>query len=608
MNPHLAELLPHAFIDRWEGRASVSFALSFPGRDLMNMPGMRHAPSYAFIVTELGQIWLLKAQGHAWIDGDLVRGSALLSQKLDKLDWGKLAYCLPSLDLPATIELLGPRLGGGLATNLVDKTRLTNALFSRWISQNSSLPTEVLKDIKEKLALYLEEQVGEAIAEYCRHVQERFGLDLEGAVDLDVLNALRGSFQTERNQFLATFPALGSSVYAHDANSFWRSLRQAIDGRKSPVKALSDAWDIKQSTVRSLRSTESHALGEYFAGHIEELCRLLDQVPPEHHPKTPAQWMAFRKCHATAKEVFGHSDAARLVIGAKVRHDLKRLANTTRDDGERFSLEEARAIERLRLGLINTVDFVAQQNAVVSGIEHVGRAEIHVQVDKFLSSLSWQRLVALTKKWEKALHVTVESKQVELEFVQSKSTYFDFLGETFTTSNGYRIETLTKVDALKAQGVEMRLCLREAGHRSEFSQECSAAKTTILSVRNPGGELQSTAELGIRLFTDAKKELAVQFRVIQHQGFENRVAPEGAKIALQETLAELSRPKLQMRAVEGVRLSAKRLQANKGGDKTDFTIAIAGLDAFHRTFGVKSTELWSRLEGRPGLDQKRPGA
>lgn len=113
---------------------------------------------------------------------------------------------------------------------------------------------------------------------------------------------------------------------------------------------------------------------------------------------------------------------------------------------------------------------------------------------------------------------------------------------------------------------------------------------------------------GIRLFTNAKKELAVQFRVIQHQGFENRVAPEGAKIALQETLAELSRPKLQLRAVQGVRLSAKRLQANKGGDKTDFTIAIAGLDAFHRTFGVKSTELWSRLEGRPGLDQKRPGA
>ena len=598
MNSELAELLPHAFIDRWEGRAPVSFVLSFPGRDLMTMPGMRHAPSYAFIVTESGQVWLLKAQGHAWTEGELVRGSELLSQKLDKLDWGKLAYCLPSLDLPATIELLGPRIGGGLVTNLVDTTRLTNALFSRWVSQNTSLSTEVLKDIKEKLTLYLEEQAGAAIAEYCRRVQERFGFELEGALDLDVLNALRGSFQTERNQFLATFPAIGSSVYAHDANSFWRSLRQTIDGRKSPVKALSDAWDIKQSTVRSLRSTECQTLGEYFAGHIEELCRLLDQVPPEHHPKTPAQWAALRKCHATAKEVFGHSDAARLVIGAKVRHDLKRLSNTTHDDGARFGLDEARAIERLRHGLIDTVYFVAQQNASVNDLKLVRRVDFHVRVDKFLSSLSWQRLVALTKKWEKSLHACVESKKEELEFVQSQGTYFDFLGETFITSNGYRIETLTKVDDLKSQGESMKLCLRQTGYRSEFSQECNAAKTTILSIKCPDGKLQSTAELGIRLLTDAKKELAVQFRVIQHQGFDNSAAPEGAQDALQEALLELSSRKLQSRAVEGVRLSAKRLQTNKAGDKTDIKLSIAGLEAFHQTFGAKGAELWSRLEGQ----------
>ena len=182
MNPDLAELLPHAFIDRWEGRVPISFALTFPGRNLMNMPGMRHAPSYAFIVTDSGQVWLLKAQGHAWTEGDLVKGSALLSQKLEKLDWEKLAYCLPGLDLPATIELLGPRLGGGLATNLVDTPRLTNALFSRWISQNSSLPTEVLKNIKEMLALYLKEQAGAAIAEYCLQVHDRFGLELEGVL------------------------------------------------------------------------------------------------------------------------------------------------------------------------------------------------------------------------------------------------------------------------------------------------------------------------------------------------------------------------------------------------------------------------------------------
>ena len=108
----------------------------------------------------------------------------------------------------------------------------------------------------------------------------------------------------------------------------------------------------------------------------------------------------------------------------------------------------------------------------------------------------------------------------------------------------------------------------------------------------------STAELGIRLLTDVKKELAVQFRVIQHQGFDNSAAPVGAKNALQETLLELSSRKLQSRAVEGVRLSAKRLQTNKAGDKTDITFSIAGLEAFHQTFGAKSAELWSRLEGQ----------
>ena len=474
---------------------------------------------------------------------------------------------------------------------------MTNVLFSRWISQNASLATEVLKDTKAKLVHFLQEQVGAAIAEYCLQVQKRVGLELEGALDLDVLNALRGSFQTERNQFLATFPALGSSVYAHDANSFWRSLRQTIDGRKSPVKALSEAWDIKQSTVRSLRSADGLALGEYFAGHIEELCRLLDQVPPEHHPKTPSQWTAFRRCHAAAKEVFGHSDAARFVIGAKVRHDLKRHASTTHDGGARFGLEEARAIERLRLGLIDTVYFVAQQNASLNDQNQVRRADVHVRVDKFLSSLSWQRLVVLTKKWERSLQEGVESNRVELEFIQSQGTYFDFLGERFTASNGYRVETLTKVDALKSQGETMKLCLRQTGYRNEFAQECTAAKTTILSIKCPDGKLQSTAELSIRLIPDAQKELAVQFRVIQHQGFDNNAAPELANDALQQTLLELSGQKLQSRAVEGVRLSLKRTQTNQAANKIDIRISTAGLEAFQRTFGAKSVELWSRLRG-----------
>ncbi len=284
-----------------------------------------------------------------------------------------------------------------------------------------------------------------------------------------------------------------------------------------------------------------------------------------------------------------------------MRHDLKRLANKSDDDGERFSLEEARAIERLRIGLIDSLCSTGQQTASANDLRQMRRAAVHARVDKFLGGLSWQRLVALTKKWERSLQLVLECKKVELEFIQSKETYFDFLGEPFTTSSGYRIETLTKVDDLKAQGEEMMLCLRWAGYRSEFSQECSAAKATILSIRSPDGNLQSTAELGIRFLAGEESELAVEFRIIQNQGFVNSVAPMGAKNALQEILDELRKPKLQTRAVEGIRLSARRLLSKKSGDSSALALSIAGPEVFHRTFGMKSTELWSRLEGHSVL-------
>ena len=563
----------------------------------MSLPGMRQAPCYAFIVTDTGQIWILTTQGYAWTASNLVAAAALLVEKGEKLDWASLTYCLPSLDLPSSAEVVGPKLGDGLSSALVDKVRLSNVLFSQWMVEHGNDSVEDLKLIHEQLKLLVEHQVEEALCAFRGHLAERFGFDLTGVLELDILNTLHGEHQLERRQFLSTFPALGRKVFTHDAASFWRALRSTIDARKSPVKALSELWDVKQSTVRSLRGLEGEVIGSYFCSHLEELCRLLDQIPPEHHPKTSALWLAFQNCYTTSKEAFGQSEAARLVIAAKLRHDLKCLANSESGLGVRFGIDEARAIDRLRQGLIGTVYAAVQQDAGTNELKDGMKAGIHLRVDKFLGAFSWQRLLSLAKKWARSLQLSLESRKAELEFIQSKGSYFDFLAGTFSASNGYLVETLGNAASLRAQGDAMRICLRQVTVRSGYVRDCSAAKATILAVRDPAGRLQSTAELGIRLWTKDTGGILVGFETIQHQGLDNREPPEGARTALQEILIELGKPRLQERALEGVRLCAARSRTKKGIDKTDVTLTIGGEDAFDRTFGDKSQEIWSRLSG-----------
>lgn len=583
-------------IDTFYNTGQIRFAFAIPAKGFMNRAAMRNAPCYAWVVTQCGCLWILQSQGQAWDLDALVKTTDLLSIKIEKLDWPSLTFALTDLEIPPLTQVVGPRLPIGLGAHLVDTGRVTHAFMSQWLAGKRNLETVSPRAVQDQLKRYIDERLSETISEF-RHVAcESLSVTLDSAMDLDINNGVASSRSVERRQFLTLFPVLASKVFAHDASQFWRGLRSIIDDRKSVVKTLAKSLEVRPSAVRSLTGVGRDAVGEYFFDHMEELIRILDQIAVEHHPASPSMWAAFCSSYTSAKEVFGHSVSARLVIVARLKSDLKWLAKSgsVRDPG--YGVDEARLIDQFRQGLIGTVLVAGCASSTAAPHNRLSKAAIHSRVDRYLGTLSWQRLVALSNKWSQSLAKAVQSRTVELEFLQSRASFYDFLGGTFLASNGYQVETLTNAAALRRQGDAMGICLRNASNRSDYADACARGRTTILSICNAEHRKQSTLELGVRLASDADVGDKVHFDVLQHQGSQNNPAPQGAWAAASEMFKALAEPNLQTRAVQGIRLSAAKPRGVAGVETVNLTLTVAGREAFDLTFGTRSKGIWQLLQ------------
>lgn len=592
----LTEIVPTPLIDTFYNMGQIRFAFCIPAPALMKKASMRHAPCYAWVITRCGQVWVFQSWGQAWTLDALEQATDLLSQKLERMDWSSLACALQNLDVPPGAQLMGPRLPLGLDMCLVDTVRLTTAFMSHWLSGQGHLAPVSPRVVQEQLREHIHVCLSAAVSEF-RHVAgESLSVSADSAMDLDVSNCVASTRALERRQFMSIFPALAGKVFAHDASKFWRGVRAAIDDRKATVKAIALTLGVRPSAIRALHGVHRADVGEYFFGHMEELIRILNQIPAEHQPASPDMWAMFRNSYTSAKKVFGSSDAARLVIVARLRNDLKCLARSgaVRDPG--FGMDDARSIEQFRQGLIGTVMVARCSDMAASMPSDLGKADVHYRVDQFLGTLSWQRLVALSSKWCQALASAAEARTVELEFLQTKASFFDYLGGMFMATNGYVIDTLTSAAALRKQGDAMGICLRHASHRSGYADSCALGRKAILAVKNSDRCLVSTLELVVRLARHADGRDRVQFVVIQNQGVRNIPATAGALNAASELLQALDTPRLQVRALQGIRLSAAKPRGTQGIESVNPTIVVSGRDAFGLTFGDKAAEIWERLE------------
>ena len=592
----LSEIVPSPLIDTFYNTGQIRFAFCIPASSLMKKASMRHAPCYAWVITRCGRVWVFQSLGQAWTMDALEQATDLLSQKLERMDWSSLIFALKNLDVPPFAQLIGPHLPLGLGMCLVDTGRLTTVFMSHWLAEHPNLALDSPRAIQEQLREHIHERLSAAVAEF-RHVAcESLSFSLDGVIDVDVNNCVAGTRAFERRQLLSIFPALAGKVFAHDASKFWRGIRAAIDDRKSVVKVIAQQLDVRPSAVRALNGVNRADVGEYFFGHMEELIRILNQIPAEHQPASPDMWAMFRSSYTSAKEVFGSSDSARLVIVARLRNDLKCLAKSgaVRDPG--FGIDDARSIEQFRQGLIGTVLMARCSDFTVSMPSDLVKADVHYRVDQFLGTLSWRRLVALSSKWSQSLASSVETRRVELEFLQTKASFFDYLGGTFMATNGYVIDTLTSAAALKKQGDAMGICLRHASHRSGYADSCALGCKTILAVKNSDRCRVSTLELVVRLARHADGRDRVQFDVLQHNGAQNNLAPVEAVNAAYELLRALGTPELQEHALQGLRLSLSKLRGAQGIERINPSIVISGRDAFGLTFGDRALEIWERLE------------
>lgn len=594
--PSILEILPSALINTFYNTGEIRFAFCIPAKELMNKAGLRHAPCYAWVITKCGRLWMFQSQGQAWDLDMLTKAIDLLSHRLEKMDWPSLTFALTDLDVPRSAQVIGPRFPLGLGLHLVDSGRLTNAFMSQWLLGQRNPDLVSPRAVQDQLRQHLDECINEVLLEF-RHVAcESLSFSVDSAIDLDVNNCVAGQWALERRQFTSLFPALAGKVFAHNASQFWRGIRSAIDSRKSAVQAIARQLGVRRSAIRALKGVYREQMGEYFFGHIEELIRILDQIPVEHQPASPEMWSAFCSSYSSAKKVFGQSDSARLVIVARLKNALKWLvkSGSIRDPG--FGVNEARSIDLFRQGLIGTVLVARSSDIAVSPDSALSKAEVHLRIDRFLGTLSWQRLVTLSSKWSQALATAVQSRTVELEFVQSNTSFFDFLGGIYLTANGHQIETLTSTAAFRRQGDAMGICLRHASYRSDYADASARGRRTILAISNSERRMQSTLELDVRLGSDADGRDKVHFDVLQHQGRQNNAAPSGALAAVSELFLALGTPGLQARALQGIRLSAAKPRGTHGVEPVNFTLAVAGRAAFNLTFGDKGEEIWKRLE------------
>lgn len=594
--PSVSDIVPSALIDSFYNLGHIRIAICIPGKALMTKPGMRHTPCNAWVLTQRGQLWMFQSLGQAWNIDALNEATDLLSLRLEKMSWPSLPLALGNLDLPPSVQIVGPHLPLGLNLGLIDSARLTTAFMSRWLSGQRDLVVVSPRKIQEQLSQHINECLSAAVSEFRYVCRETLPFDIDCAIFLDVNNCVAGKHPFERRQFLYLFPVLAGKVFAHDASQLWRSVRTAIDDRKSVVKAIALQLDVRPSAVRALTGVSRAEVGEYFFGHMEELIRILNQIAAEHHPASPEMWALFRSSYASAKEVFGQSNSARLVILARLRNDLKCHARSDAVRDLKVGIDEARSIDQFRQGLIGTILVARCSELVERPRSELSKADAHFRVDTFLGTLSWKRLISLARKWSKSLVAAVESRSGELEFLQSRASFFDFLGGTFLATNGYVIETLTSTAALKKQGDVMGICLRHASHRGNYADSCVRGRRTILAVRNPEHCTQSTLELALQLARDADGRDKVRFDVLQHQGVQNNPAPPEACEAASQLLRALHAPTLQERALLGIRLSTARPHGMQGINSVNLTIVVSGREAFDMTFGDKSAEVWERLE------------
>jgi hypothetical protein len=562
---------------------SLRRVLRVPTAEIM-ASGLKNAPSFTFISTKIGQVWVLQTVDYAITEKMARRSVDYLEERHERLTWQQLGEGLAEqIELPSVV-LLGPLLPNGLSVDLVDSARLVNVLMSNWLKLNPKADVTELRKVQSQLSAELQSEMSVWLSAFIATLKAGRQELLGSKVLMDSFNAMTGICGVQRRQFFSNFPALAQKTFSHDAAKLWLRLRDEIDDQKSPIAFLCEAMHVSRSTIRSMQGVRTEDLG-YFEDRIQELFDVLEKISPEHRPKTHEHWQFLSRQYSAAKALFGGTPTAKLIAVAQTRHELKFLTGAKGSSESKFNPGNVASIKRLRIGLISGVMADSQAKVLQGYVALHRRGEISRRVDAHLGALSWKRVVSLRQKWDQNYAIALEKFADEIHFF-SGTTYIDFLPDgKFVAPNGFEVRTLLSAKDLRAQGRSIENCLANAPRR--YQDECVAGKTTILGVFDPVGKLSSTAELGLQLVVKADQE-DVTFSLVQHTAQRNASPSADATHAVACLQAEFCKPRYQQHAVRGILLANQRMFNARQSETLSAQTLAAGAHVLHLTLGDRA--------------------
>lgn len=573
-------------------------AVWLPSEELFSNPAsLRHVPSTVLIHSTSGQFWVVSMMNLAWNASLIAQVEKYLHERFGTCSWQQLEGGLSeAVELKLVLHqvcLVDEQL------SLLEIPRLADAIFRRWITSQSTSPeVAALRQLKEALILEIRRSANVAVSQLLNQLNPEIVSLANGPLGmrLDMYSYLaQVRHQKARLQFVKAFPLLADLVCASEMKLFGIELGRTVDALKSPVIFLQKELAISASAVRALNGVRSADVGCHFCSHPQELLTLLNAIPKEFLPKTPEHWQVLQHQYEITKQFFGRSPAASVLLKARLAHSLRFTVQFDCPDAQ-LNEDDLPRVQRLRTGLVQASysHFGIERNHSLS-IHR--RAKINQLVDQFLGGLSWSRLLAISKKFDKSYAEAVERNLDAVRFI-SGQTYFDFCPDgKYVTPAEWSVRCLLNSAELKAHGQQLAVCLATPGHRAIYHDECYLGRTAVFAIHDQHMKPKSTVEMQLSVVKFANNETRIRFYLVQHKGYKNSSVDGETLVAFEAFQSQIASAAWQAHARNGIRFSHLRgsySNQNAGVSAAQFVNCLL---AFRTTFKDKADKLLQQLSG-----------
>ncbi|OGT35244.1 MAG: hypothetical protein A2W28_02650 [Gammaproteobacteria bacterium RBG_16_51_14] len=301
-----------------------------------------------------------------------------------------------------------------------------------------------------------------------------------------------------------------------------KSIHKAIDQGKPLIDAVAKYYGVRPSIVRSIIRKQPSEIGYYWEHQPGRLLKLLDKLPPEHHPKTSAEWNTMNKADR----------ALRLFNKYSVDiHDLYFRQFAARGFNLALSKNQILVDPSAKLEAIK--DFMGSLNRVLCHQKWHGITSwpaMQYKIDSIiaaiicneLTSISIMRVLLMSEKWHAS--IILESSKLWRK-THKKVQWLSLINAPFRCKD-HQVVSLADSNALAEEGARLNHCV------AARLEDCIREIAHIFSIRTLDDKSLSTLEIEI-----VNQHIP---QIIEHKGKDNQQPDTACQITASEFIAFLN--------------------------------------------------------------------